>query len=57
MTECDDIATLAKCLAGLPLRNGRKLENRFLMARNRQGIQESMKLIDVHYNLGNDLYQ
>jgi hypothetical protein len=57
MIECDNIPALAKCLAKIPPKNGRYLEEKMLMARNRQGISESMKLIEVHYNLGNDLYE
>jgi cyclopropane-fatty-acyl-phospholipid synthase len=35
----------------------RRLSNSVALARNRQGIHESMGVIDAHYNLGNDLYQ
>jgi hypothetical protein len=55
--ECDNIPELARCLAKIPPKNGRILEEKMLLARNRQGFSESMKLIEVHYNLGNDLYE
>jgi hypothetical protein len=55
MFECDNIAEFARLLAKFPP-GTRYLEEKMLMARNRQSIKESMKLVDVHYNLGNDLY-
>jgi cyclopropane-fatty-acyl-phospholipid synthase len=33
-----------------------RLCNRIALARNRQGIRESKRVADIHYNLGNDLY-
>ena len=56
MIECDNIAEFARCLAKFPP-GTRHLEEKMLMARNRQSISESLNLVDVHYNLGNDLYE
>jgi cyclopropane-fatty-acyl-phospholipid synthase len=53
--DCDNIAEMLRLTAGIPV-VGPRWANRVALARNRQGIHESMDVIDIHYNLGNDLY-
>jgi cyclopropane-fatty-acyl-phospholipid synthase len=57
MIECDNIPALVVCFCKIPSKTGRILANKVALARNRQGFQESMNTIDIHYNLGNDLYK
>lgn len=56
--DCDNIAVLFECFVkNTPVFLPRWLHNKVALARNRQGMRESHDVMDIHYNLGNDLYE
>jgi cyclopropane-fatty-acyl-phospholipid synthase len=55
--DCDNFAEFTVCILKLGVSIPQMLFNRVALARNRQGIHESLNVADIHYNLGNDLYQ
>ena len=55
--DCDDIAEFINRTLKIPIQLPQLLANRVTLATNQQTLgARSLRVIEEHYNLGNDLY-